>query len=203
MMIAPISIVPPIALLKAACQSGTWNIEWYENYQKQSIRNRYHILSPNGIQTLTVGIVGQKGQKIPTPQIKINHSKGWLRDHLRSIKTAYGSSPFFEYYMEDIEELLSYPASTMGDFNKKALATWLDLLQVAPEIKYTESFQSGFDGYDFRQRIKTHKESLGIKLPKYVQVFNDRFDFVPNLSVIDLLLNLGPESSSYLKGVFD
>ena len=203
MMIAPISIVPPIALLKAACQSGTWNIEWYENYQKQSIRNRYHILSPNGIQTLTVGIVGQKGQKIPTPQIKINHSKGWLRDHLRSIKTAYGSSPFFEYYMEDIEELLSYPAQTMGDFHKKSVSTWIDLLQISPEIAYSKSFNPDFQGIDFRQRIKTNEQSLGIPLPPYVQVFNDRFDFVPNLSVVDLLFNLGPESGSYLKGVFD
>jgi len=202
-MIAPISIIPPIALVKGACQHGKWLIEWHENYQKQSIRNRYHILSPNGIQTLTIGVVGQKGEKIPTPEIEIDHNKKWLRDHLRSIKTAYGSAPFFEYYMEDIEALLSYPAQTMADFHEKSVNTWMDLLQISPEIEYTKSFITDFDGHDFRQRIKSNRETLDVKLPPYVQVFNDRFDFVPNLSVIDLLLNLGPESSSYLRGIFD
>lgn len=202
-MIAPISIVPPIALVKAACESGTWLIEWHENYQKQSIRNRYHILSPNGIQTLTIGVIGQKGEKIPTPEIQVDHTKSWLRDHIRSIKTAYGSAPFFDFYMDEIEDILSYPASTLGDFHKKSLDAWLELLQISPEIKYTNSFTEAPEKYDFRVRIKTNWETLGITLPCYVQVFNDRFNFIPNLSVIDLLFNLGPEAGAYLKGVFD
>jgi len=202
-MIAPISIVPPIALVKAACQSGTWLIEWHENYQKQSIRNRYHILSPNGIQTLTIGVVGQKGEKIPTPEIQVDHNKTWLRDHIRSIKTAYGSAPFFDFYMDEIEEILSSPSQTLGEFSKKSVDAWLELLQISPEIKYTSSFQTEPQEYDFRIRIKTKQKTFGLSLPPYVQVFNDRFDFVPNLSVIDLLFNLGPESGAYLKGVFD
>jgi len=202
-MIAPISIVPPIALVKAACQSGTWQIEWHENYQKQSIRNRYHILSPNGIQTLTIGVIGQKGEKIQTPQVLLDHSKSWLRDHIRSIKTAYGSAPFFDFYMDEIEDTLSYPARSLGEFHKKSLNSWLELLQISPEIKYTDSFKTAPEQYDFRERIKTNKKTLGMHLPKYVQVFNDRFEFIPNLSVIDLLFNLGPEAGPYLKGVFD
>jgi hypothetical protein len=202
-MIAPISIVPPIALAKAACQSGIWLIEWHENYQKQSIRNRYHVLSPNGIQTLTIGVIGQKGEKITTPEIQIGQNKNWLRDHIRSIKTAYGSAPFFDFYMDDIEELLSYPASTLGEFHKKSIDSWLELLQISPEIKYTDSFRSQHEKYDFRARIKTNRETLGVTLRPYVQVFSDRFDFIPNLSVIDLLFNLGPEAGAYLKGVFD
>lgn len=202
-MIAPISIIPPIALVKAACQSGKWRIEWHENYQKQSIRNRYHILSPNGIQTLTIGVIGQKGQKISTPEIKVDHNKNWLRDHIRSIKTAYGSAPFFDFYIDDIETLLSYPAATLGDFHKRSLHTWLELLQISPEFEFTDSFQNNAENYDFRQRIKTNRETLGITLPPYVQVFNDRFDFIPNLSVIDLLFNKGPESGAYLQGGFD
>ncbi len=202
-MIAPISIVPPIALVKAACQSGTWLIELHENYQKQSIRNRYHILSPNGIQTLTIDIIGQKGEKIPSPEIRIDHSKTWLRNHIRSIKTAYGSAPFFDFYIDDVKDLLSYPASTLGEFHKKSLDTWLDLLQISPKIVFTSSFIKENKPPDFRERVKNNEQNFGVKTPPYVQVFADRFDFVPNLSVLDLLFNLGPESGAYLKGVFD
>ena len=202
-MIAPISIVPPIALLKSACTSGELLIEWHENYQKQTIRNRYHILSPNGIQTLSIGIVGQKGQKIATPQVEIDHEKNWKRDHIRSIKTAYGSAPFFDFYMDQIEELLSYSADNMEMFHRKSLQMWFELLEISPEVHYTESFEFAYAGLDFRRGIKSNTDTLGVILPPYVQVFNDRFEFIPNLSVVDLLFNLGPESGAYLKGVFD
>lgn len=166
----------------------------YENFQKQTWRNRYDIQGANGIQSLTIPITKESGVKTKTKDIQFFHETHWKKVHWRSIKSAYGSSPFWIYYSDVVEKMYTSNFSTLYDFSKKSIEVIIKELGLDKEIKTT--FEKSDQDFDFSKEFKPSK--CGFKNEPYLQVFSDRFEFQPNLSILDLLFNLGPKTEYYL-----
>ncbi len=199
-MCSPMCAVPPIPMIRLCLQAGDVCIDGKENYIKQSFRNRYHILTAGGVKALSIPVKHTGGTPIATCDARIEYRKPWLRDHLRTLKAAYASAPFYIHYAEAIEDILACGAATLGEFFSQNFEKWCALLKVTLPYRLTETYaQENFE-LDLRQKIK-HPSAfpeVGAVAP-YPQVFDDRHPFAPNLSVIDLLMNEGPAAGALLK----
>ncbi len=199
-IILPLSPIPPVPFIVALTGNNEVVFDSAEHFEKQTIRSRYHILSANGVLTLSLNVVGQKGGKIPTSQIELDYRKDWVRDHLRAIESAYRSAPFFEHYFPEVESILSKRYATLGDFFYTAFPKWLKLMGLEEAYNVSEEYIEIAKGVDLRKRIKTPEQYPASLLSgDYLQVFADRFTFQRNLSVIDLLMNEGPAAGTVLK----
>ena len=207
---------PPIEYFVAMANSARVQIESGEMYQKQSYRTRCHINGANGLLVLTLPVrrSAAKGEesshKIPTSELLIDYSKPWLLQHKRALEAAYMSSPFFEYYMDDIYEILDSGEESLLKMNTGLTLKIAELAGVETPVEFTERVfilpgseilaQEGIS--DFRDYIHPKREScllerLQLNKP-YWQVFTNKQGFVPNLSILDLLFNEGPNAISYL-----
>ncbi len=206
MKILPLAYLPSVQWFAVYFNADKILIERYDSFTKQTFRNRTRILSPNGVQTLIVPVLdGRSNKKIPYRNVRIDYSHKWISKHLNSIKTAYGSAPFFEFYFEPISQIIKQKIERLYDLNLALLERIFAMLDCEVKFSFTKHFMSddevknnGFE--DFRFLINK-KASIAAQLPKYPQVFEDKFGFSQNLSILDLLFNLGPESLVYLKKV--
>lgn len=190
----PISYLGPVAYYSAILQSEEIFIEKKEHFIKQSFRNRCAIMGANGSQTLTIPKERKSSDKTLISDISISNQDNWQKLHWQSIVSAYNSSPFFEYYKDELLPFYNTKYSTLFDFNLKLSKTILELMQVEKKINFTSKFQKEFNGLDFRSSkfiLKNQQE--------YQQVFFEKYSFIPNLSILDALFNLGPETTSYLE----
>ena len=195
----PLAYAGPISHWIPICkeQSILWEKEDY--YQKQTYRNRMEIHAANGKLMLSIPIqhLGYDGHQY-YKDVQIANEFAWQRNHWLSLKTAYQSSPFFEYYEDDLAPLYQKPFATLFAFNKQVMETICELLQVQVPHKTTQTYKKDSPHYDLRHLIdaKTTKTSTALE---YTQVFNDKNGFIPNLSILDLLFNMGPETMPLLK----
>ena len=190
----PISYLGPVAYYSAILQSEEIFIETKEHFIKQSFRNRCTIMGANGSQTLTIPKERKSSDKTLISDISISNKDKWQKSHWQSIVSAYNSSPFFEYYKDELLPFYNTKHNTLFDFNLKLSKTILELMQVEKKINFTSKFQKECNGLDFRSSkfiLKNQEE--------YQQVFCEKYSFVPNLSILDVLFNLGPETTSYLE----
>ncbi|MFW6248461.1 MAG: WbqC family protein [Bacteroidota bacterium] len=190
---------------KFFCAKTIW-IEQKENYQKQSYRNRMNILGPNGIQTLAIPILRGKKNKTNIRDIKIDYAMPWPKNHWKTLESAYRSSPFFEFYEEECRDLIYSKEKYLFDLNEKATNWILTCLNLpGNKINYTKEFlppipDNQFDyRYSIHPKKRSQKPDLNFTHKVYHQVFEDRFGFIPNLSILDLLFNEGPNSQAILK----
>lgn len=209
--------LPPIEYFVAMANSGRVEIECGEMYQKQSYRTRCHINGANGLLVLTLPVrrSAAKGEesshKIPVQQLKIDYSKPWLLQHKRALEAAYMSSPFFEYYMDDLYAILDSGEESLLEMNTCLTLKIAELIGIETPIALNDGnfiapgsevlVEKGIA--DFRDSIHPKKpalllERLQMNKP-YWQVFTNKQGFVPNLSVLDLLFNEGPNAISYLE----
>ena len=211
--------LPPIEYFVAIANSGRVEIECGEMYQKQSYRTRCHINGANGLLVLTLPVLrsAAKGEesshKIPVAQLKIDYSKPWLLQHKRALEAAYMSSPFFEYYMDDLYAVLDSGEESLLVMNTRLVHTISELIGIQTPIVMSDGnfIAPGSDLLqergisDFRDSIHPKKPALlmeRLKMNKpYWQVFTNKQGFVPNLSVLDLLFNEGPNAISYLESL--
>ncbi len=179
-------------------------IEAFENFPKQTFRNRYEILAANGPVSLVIPVVKGRGRKVKIRDLKISYDTDWQRNHWRTIFSAYNSSPFFEYYQDDVLPFFEKSWKYLFDFNQSSLQTVCDLLELEPQLHLTTDFEAvPPETLNFREAItpKSHKASPDEHFhpEPYTQVFSDRFGFIPNLSILDMLFNSGPDSLNILE----
>ncbi|PVX52642.1 WbqC-like protein [Balneicella halophila] len=191
---------PPIQYFSKLVHYEKVSIEAHENFLKQSYRNRCYILGSNGIEIVTVP-VQKANSRLPIKDIKIDFSENWQRQHHRALEAAYSSSPYYEYYIDDLLFVFNEKEVHLWELNNRILNTCCNLLEIDPTIEETQKYQKTLPN-DFRNSIHPKKSFQKIdnefSAKPYTQVFSDKFDFTPNLSILDLLFNLGPESELYL-----
>lgn len=193
--------LPNLAYFSCLLKYGEIKIETQEHFVKQTFRNRCQILTANGIDTLIVPTI-HSGGKIPIREVKIDESQGWRKRHWRSIMAAYGKAPFYEYFAEDFHGVYQKKHLYLFDLNWELLTICLKLLRLKPTISLTETYHTHLEEghYDALSIIHPKKDVRHNNLYKSV-VYKQNFGttFIPNLSVIDLLLCQGAAASNILK----
>lgn len=194
-------------------------IEQHDSYQKQTYRNRCVIATANGVQALTVPVEHPSVTHRPSPitkDLRISDHNQWRRVHWNALQSAYSESPFFEYYADDIRPFFEKRYEFLIDFNEAIRQTICELIDLHPHVEYTAAFlppattpfppattpdgsPSGLPA-DYRSAIhaKHPQPDADFEPKRYWQVFQHKHGFLPNLSILDLLFCMGPESVFYL-----
>jgi hypothetical protein len=174
-------------------------IEQHDSYQKQTFRNRCIIATANGLQALTVPVEHTSLTSPLVKDLRISDHNQWRRIHWNALQSAYSESPFFEYYADDIRLFFEKRFDYLIDFNEAIRQTICELIDIHPNVEYTTSY-SPSAANDFREVIHAkHPQADDDFLPRpYWQVFQHKYGFQPNLSILDLLFCMGPESVFYL-----
>ena len=181
-------------------------IEQHCNYMKQTYRNRCVIACANGLQTLSIPIVKPDSPKFPTKDIRIAEHGNWRHLHWNAIVSAYNSTPFFEYYADDFQAFYEKPQQFLFDFNENLRELICALLDISPNVTYSTEyiFTPQPDVLDLREAIHPKKSLSNNSLNSspvfrpYYQVFEQKHGFQSNLSIIDLLFNMGPEAALWI-----
>ena len=174
-------------------------IEQWESFLKQTYRNRCLIATTNGVQSLTVPV--ERGTSPLIKDIRISDHGNWRHLHWMALQSAYGESPFFEYYQDDIRPFFEQRWDYLVDFNEAISLKMCELIDIQPQMtRSTEFIPEPIDLTDYRSAINPkHPAPDADFAPKpYYQVYAPKHGFLPNLSVLDLLFNMGPESIFYL-----
>lgn len=192
--------LPPVEYF-ALLLSENAAIEREERYQKQSYRNRTVIMNGNGALNLIIPTV-HDGRMGIVKGVRIEYVTPWQRAHWRSIESAYNNTPYYLYYKDALKPFYEREFEFLFDFNLQLTQTLMKLLRLDCEIRTTTEF-SPYINNDPRLLIhpkQARREDYPFRLKTpYYQVFEDKFGFVPNLSVIDLLFNEGPQAATYLR----
>jgi len=180
-------------------------IEQHENYLKQSYRNRCQILSANGVISLSIPVDKGILLKCFIRDVRISTHTNWQILHWRSLKAAYNSSPFFEYYADELENFFERKWEFLFDFNTELQQKILSLIDTDVNISFTNEYKVDYTSSGLDMRGEIHPKKLSetvdnkfVNVP-YYQVFDSKFGFVPNMSILDLLFNMGTESLDVLE----
>ncbi|MGB3152663.1 MAG: WbqC family protein, partial [Maribacter sp.] len=175
-----------------------WEI--HDNYQKQTYRNRIKVCTDRGLHILSIPIVhvgNTQGRQLYS-EVKIDNTYNWQRQHWRTLETAYRTTPFFEFYEDEIHPLYDSKFEYLQDFNLRTIETICDFLQIEMPTMKTQKFQVHLKEAEDYGFLVNSKKELQLDYAPYNQVFGDRHGFITNLSILDLLFNIGPETSTYL-----
>ena len=220
MVLLTTAYFPPIEYLAAIANECRFNpgmtevepavvyIEACEHYVKQSWRNRCRFYAADGAQTLNFPVRHEDFGK-PISKMRIDWKTDWLTRHERAIISAYRTSPYFEYYQDELFAILDSRPELILDFNTQILKFFLRKTGIPADIRFTSEWEAvtieGHKVTDLREAIhpkrpNTILKDLGLERP-YWQVFSPKYGFIPGLSIMDLLFNEGPDSICYLKNL--
>lgn len=175
-------------------------MEQYDHYQKQTYRNRCTIAGPNGELALTIPVVKPEGKHCFMKDIEISDHGNWRHLHWNAIESAYNHTPFFEYYKDDFRPFYEKKYTFLWDYNQEICELVCSLIDIHPLMEGTNEYRTEFlnDEMDYREVIHPKKDyriaDPSFVAEPYYQVFKEKFGFLPNLSIADLLFNMGPES---------
>lgn len=192
------SYFPSISHFVAMAQSDLVTFEMDDNFQKQTYRNRMYIYSPNGIQLLNIPIKHTQQVHQKTKDVRLETAFDWQKQHFKSLEAAYRTSPFFEYFEDDILPIFQKKHTFLMDLNLETMTIVSQCLGF--EFDYnetTEYFHEVTDKTDFRSLINGKKDTLTFE--PYTQVFGEKHGYLNNLSILDLLFNEGRHALNYLK----
>ena len=195
--------LPPIEYIIQCLRFQKVLIEQFETYQKQTYRNRCTIATANGLLQLSIPIRKVNGNHTCTRDIELDNSSRWNQIHWRAIASAYTHAPYFLYYSDPFEYLFKNPPILLTELNAELLKIVFKILKADIDFHYTTDFALIPDKMvDLRQAIQPKHEASYPGKPsgyaEYIQPFNNKFAFFPNLSIIDLIFNEGPEALEYL-----
>lgn len=189
----------PIAYYKALLACDKVLIEQHNHYERKTYQNRCEILSANGVIALSVPVEKSAKAKTPFKDIRIANHTDWRKQHLKALMSAYQNSPFYAYYVDDFLPLYEKKFDYLIDFNMALHHHLLAAIEEERQITLTEEFYQCNNVQDLRFSFSP-KDRKKVQFNPYTQVFSDKMNFEPNLSILDLLFNLGPETEMYLKG---
>ena len=194
-----IHYLPSLEYMTILLQNPSLLFEVEENFPKQTYRNRCLILGANGVERLSVPVVHLSGEKTKTKDTKIDYSQNWIKQHQGAIRAAYGNAPYYEYFEPYLSQIFAKKRFFLVDLNIDLLSFVYRILDVPLVYKYTNEFgdferQSEYDQISAK---KDWQERSIYQNRSYRQCFGQ--EFVPNLSILDLLMNHGKESLNFLK----
>lgn len=176
-----------------------------DHFQKQTYRNRCYIASANGKQSLYVPTVHtKKGQHQPTAEVRIDYqSQDWRKQHLRTLATAYRSSPFFEFYEPEIQAIFEAKHELLLDLNIAIHRFVMRALQepIIGDLSFSKTYEKTPSIPDFRAMVNAKSKQVFFEVPPYVQLFSAKNGFLPDVSILDLLFMQGPSVGAYLRGI--
>ena len=190
---------PNIAHFVAMIKANEVVFEVDDNFLKQTYRNRTYIYGANGKLTLNIPVVHSQKNRQKYRDVKIFNEEKWQSLHWKSLLSAYRTSPFFEYYEDELQSLFNIKADYILDFNFKCIDVISECLQLELSTSKTKDYQSKVENTeDYRYLVNAKKETLQ-SFDTYTQVFNNKHGFIGNLSILDLLFNEGPNALNYLE----
>ncbi len=172
-------------------------IEIFETYHKQTYRNRCRVMTANGVESLSVPVVKVNGNHTMTKDVVISYKEHWQQIHRRCLESAYKAAPYFDHYYAYLKPLFETRFERLIDLNDEALKAVLKMLKANREIVHTTDYAHVAEN-DLREAFSPKKQVATGPLPHYYQVFNNKFPFEPDLSILDLLFNEGPDAITYL-----
>lgn len=192
--------LPPVAYVAALMRYDEVLVEHKETYPKQTYRNRAVILTAGGTRSLAVPVVRHNHSR--TDEVTIDYRSRWNTVHRRTLAAAYAASPYWLYLHDELDTLLDTRYDRLVDLNQAVTGWLLRKLKVPCRLSPTTGYQPGGTAPDdCRNRFSPKVPLPAEGFPPYCQVFADRHPFVHNLSALDLLMNLGPDATGYLKTV--
>ena len=198
MAIFPAAYFPCISYVATLLADETPVIEIFDTYHKQTYRNRCHVMTANGVQLLSVPVKQVNGNHTMTKDMVISTVEPWQQIHRRCLESAYKASPYFDHYYGYIEPIFEQRFVRLIDLNDAALAAIFKMLKVKKEIVHTSDYMKEAD-VDYRNVFVKRNAECEQPVQKYYQVFENKFPFVPDLSVLDLIFNEGPGAMDYLR----
>ncbi|SDE72885.1 WbqC family protein [Riemerella columbipharyngis] len=196
MKLLPVFYMPPISWMAEFLSAENAVIEQCENFPKQTYRNRANIYGANGKLSLIIPI--HHNRKRVMRDIEISYAENWQSLHWKSIKTAYQTSPYFEYYEDALAPMFQDREKFLVDFNLRTLEVFQKILKTEQSFSLSRSYETDFEGVDFRNSFSAKSESA-YELDEYYQTFSDKLGFIKDLSILDLICNKGPESQTYIR----
>jgi hypothetical protein len=187
------SYLPSIDYISTLLRYDRVLIEACESYPKQTYRNRCRIASAGGVQTLTVPVEKPEGRERQTRDIRISDHGNWRHIHWNALVSAYNLSPFFEYYADDFRKFYDRKYKYLLDYNTELLSLICSILGVNVSTGITDCYAPLVEN-DYRNTLTSRNQIVGIQYKPYYQVFARKNGFISNLSIVDLLFNMGNEA---------
>ena len=199
-ILLPIFYLPPVSWFAVFLkEENEIVLEQYENFPKQPYRNRTNIYGANGRLSLIIPI-NHSGERV-MKDIKVSHRENWQKLHWKSIKSAYQSSPYFEFYEDKLQKIFEFETDSLIQFNLNALKIIQDILKTEKAYSLNIEYVKIPLEENYREKFSAKKESE-IEMEEYYQTFTDKMGFMKDLTILDLICNKGPETLTYLKNIY-
>ncbi|MBC7555287.1 MAG: WbqC family protein [Taibaiella sp.] len=192
---------PPVTWWASAIWAESILLDRAENFEKMSYRNKYRIAGSNNVVQLSVPLVKGRNQRQIMSGILIHNEEHWQVQHWRTLTSVYKRSPFWEFYETSLNVIFETEYTYLIDFNRATIDWVLRQLKVLPSIIEINEYKSdyGSDAFDLRSMKPAQESENYSAFPRYYQVFEDRIGFQPNMSILDLLFNMGPAAKAWLQ----
>lgn len=198
-VLLPVFYLPPISWFSVFLYPENQIVfEQFENFPKQTYRNRANIYGANGKLSLIIPI--NHNGKRELKDIEISYREDWRTLHWKSIKTAYQSSPYFEFYEDKLKKIFDLKEKNLLDFNLKALAILQQILKTEKAQSLNTEYIKNPEEINFREKFSA-KQPSEFEMEEYYQTFSDKLGFIKDLSILDLICNKGPETLTYIKNI--
>lgn len=198
-ILLPVFYLPPISWFSVFLKEENEIVfEQYENFPKQTYRNRANIYGANGRLSLIIPINHRGNRQMK--DLEVSYRENWPKLHWKSIKTAYQSSPYFEFYEDRLEEIFTFKTDSLMEFNLNALRIIQNILKTEKAYSLNNEYVKHPLEENYREQFSA-KQISDLQMEEYYQTFSDKLGFEKDLSIVDLICNKGPETLTYLQTI--